>query len=159
MAISKILSNSEKTLNAPTLRYPLGNCDGTLTSSSYPNVELRRSGSTGNYVLSLVHNTDENSRKFYTLVDKNGNVGVGSLTTSSKIVTMSSGSSSVALSAPSVSGYTFLCWLGVASSGAVKMSYIADMLSSSTTIWIEGTASNNITFNAFALYKYGLQAN
>ncbi|MBQ1296915.1 MAG: hypothetical protein IIY21_22915 [Clostridiales bacterium] len=60
----------------------------------------------------------------------------------------------VSLSAPSVSGYTFLCWVGSATTGWVGGTYIESMNSASTRIWVcastESSGTGNV--NAWALY-------
>lgn len=73
-----------------------------------------------------------------------------------KTVTLPANSSSVSITAPSVSGFEFVCWLGNASSGFVKLAYIENVINSSTTLWVESTSSSAITFNVYALYKRGL---
>ena len=78
------------------------------------------------------------------------------IVTESVNVTLPARAGSVSLAAPDKSGYEFLCWLGVASAGSIKLGYIENMFRPSTTIWIEGTASSAINFTAFALYSKGL---
>lgn len=60
----------------------------------------------------------------------------------------------VSLSAPSVSGYTFLCWVGSATTGWVGGTYIESMNSASTRVWVcastESSGTGNV--NAWALY-------
>lgn len=58
------------------------------------------------------------------------------------------------LSAPSVSGYTFLCWVGSATTGWVGGTYIESMNSASTRIWVSASTESSGTgsVNAWALY-------
>lgn len=60
----------------------------------------------------------------------------------------------VSLSAPSVSGYTFLCWVGSATTGWVGGTYIESMNSASTRIWVCASTESSGTggVNAWALY-------
>ena len=60
----------------------------------------------------------------------------------------------VSLSAPSVSGYTFLCWVGSATTGWVGATYIESMNSASTRIWVSASTESSGTgsVNAWALY-------
>ena len=77
----------------------------------------------------------------------------GSITVGWKLVTLPANSSSVSITAPSVSGFDFVCWLGNSSSGAVKLAYIENMRQSSTNLWVESTRSEATTFNVYALYQ------
>ena len=60
----------------------------------------------------------------------------------------------VSLSAPSVSGYTFLCWIGSATTGWVGGTYIESMNSASTVVWVCASTESSGTgdVNAWALY-------
>lgn len=60
----------------------------------------------------------------------------------------------VSLSAPSVSGYTFLCWVGSATTGWVAGTYIESMNSANTNIWVCASTESSGTgdVNAWALY-------
>ena len=61
--------------------------------------------------------------------------------------------SNVYISAPTVSGYTFLCWLSSATSGWVSATYISDPLNANTSIWsatTNGTGTGTVV--AYALY-------
>lgn len=62
--------------------------------------------------------------------------------------------SHVSLSAPSVSGYTFLCWVGSTTTGWVGGTYIESMNSASTRIWVCASTESSGTgdVNAWALY-------
>lgn len=62
--------------------------------------------------------------------------------------------SNVSLSAPSVSGYTFLCWVGSATVGWVGGTYIESMNSASTKVWVCASTESSGTgdVNAWALY-------
>lgn len=61
--------------------------------------------------------------------------------------------SHVAISAPTVSGYTFVCWLGSATSGWAGSTYIQNMSATSTHIWnpTQGQSGTGDVI-AFALY-------
>lgn len=63
----------------------------------------------------------------------------------------SSGIINVSVSADSYSGYTFYCWVGVASIGFVGTPYIEDYSSSSTKIWDRNGASGS--YRAWAMYR------
>ena len=61
--------------------------------------------------------------------------------------------SSVAISAPTVSGYSFLCWISSATSGWVGATYVQNITSQNTNIWVaapNGSGTGNVI--AFALY-------
>lgn len=61
--------------------------------------------------------------------------------------------SHVAITAPTVSGYTFVCWVATATSGWVASTYVANPTAASTDIWnttTNGTGNGNV--NAYALY-------
>lgn len=62
--------------------------------------------------------------------------------------------SSVSITAPSVSGYTFLHWIGCSTGGWVGGTYIENMISANTKIWVcastESSGTGNV--NAWALY-------
>ena len=63
--------------------------------------------------------------------------------------------SSASISAPSVSGYTFVCWFHASTSGWVSATYIENPTSASTNIWVgynNYTGSNTGNVNCFALY-------
>lgn len=61
--------------------------------------------------------------------------------------------SHVDISAPTVSGYTFLCWLSSATSGWVSATYISTPMSASSSIWSATTnGSGTGTVIAYALY-------
>lgn len=62
--------------------------------------------------------------------------------------------SSASLTAPSVSGYTFLHWIDSATTGWIGGTYIEDVSTSSTKIWVSSstTSSGTGSVNAWALY-------
>ena len=64
---------------------------------------------------------------------------------------------SYAIEAPSVPGYSFVCWINSATNGFISSSYIASPLSSSSTVWLHNapvgpikSSSNSVT--AVAMY-------
>lgn len=84
------------------------------------------------------------------------NVSGGALLKTSKItvsINKTSGSS-VSITAPSVSGYSFVCWIGCATSGWVGSTYIQNMSAISTNIG-NPTQGQSGTGNveAWALYS------
>lgn len=61
--------------------------------------------------------------------------------------------SHVAISAPSVSGYTFLCWTSSTSSGWVSATYVSEPMNANSNIWNATTnGSGTGTVIAYALY-------
>lgn len=61
--------------------------------------------------------------------------------------------SHVGISAPTVSGYTFLCWLSSATSGWVSATYISEPMNANSNIWsttTNGTGTGTVI--AYALY-------
>ena len=73
------------------------------------------------------------------------------LTTRSVRATITANNDHVAITAPAVSGYTFLCWVGVATNGWVNWSYIEHYNKASTNIWTT-KVDRQRAFDAFALY-------
>lgn len=64
---------------------------------------------------------------------------------------------SYAIEAPSVPGYSFVCWINSATNGFISSSYVASPLSSSATVWLHNapvgpikSSSNSVT--AVAMY-------
>lgn len=62
--------------------------------------------------------------------------------------------SSASVTAPSVSGYTFLHWIDSATTGWIGGTYIEDVSNSSTKIWVSAstTSSGTGSVNVWALY-------
>ena len=61
----------------------------------------------------------------------------------------------IAITAPNVSEYSFVCWIGVASQGFVKGCYIDTPNSPTATIWFANTTvdiGDDTSVNAYALY-------
>lgn len=61
----------------------------------------------------------------------------------------------IAISAPQVLGYKFVCWASVASQGFVKSCYIDRPDNSNATIWFTQTTvdlGDDVSVNAYALY-------
>ena len=57
------------------------------------------------------------------------------------------------IAAPTVNGYTFLCWIGVNSDGWLGSINIANYLSQTTSVWTLATnGSGNGNLMAYALY-------
>ena len=54
------------------------------------------------------------------------------------------------VTAPTVSGYQFVCWLQAASSGTVRAGYMENPASATTRVW--NTNSNTTTYVCTALY-------
>ena len=64
-------------------------------------------------------------------------------------------SSSTSISAPSVSGYTFVCWFYSSTSGWVSATYIENPLNQNTSVWVGYNPYTNGTgrVNCYALYR------
>lgn len=62
--------------------------------------------------------------------------------------------SSVSITAPSVSGYTFSHWINTATSGWIGATYIESVSASSTKVWVSASSASSGTgnVNAWALY-------
>lgn len=58
----------------------------------------------------------------------------------------------VAISAQVPSGYQFLCWVGSASRGTVKNSYIEFVDQPNTHLWVEDKTTSSREFVAYFLY-------
>lgn len=79
---------------------------------------------------------------------------IDDITTSSKTVSLPANSSSVSVTAPSVSGYTFVCWLQPAGSGHTNPAFMQDPKSSTTNLWSAvGTTTGARNWLVTALYK------
>lgn len=65
---------------------------------------------------------------------------------------MPSGSNSVSLTAPSVAGYSFFCWIGAFSSGSVVTLNFANPGSASSSVWRPGPTTSSLSITAFAIY-------
>jgi len=93
----------------------------------------------------------------YTTANKPTPADIGAIddiTTSSKTVSLPANSGSVSVTAPSVSGYTFVCWLQVAGSGHTNPGYMQDPKSSTTNLWSAvGTTTGARNWLVTALYK------
>ena len=63
-------------------------------------------------------------------------------------------SSFAAISAPSVSGYTFVCWFSTATVGWVSGTYIEDPTMQDTKVWVDHNSytSGTGTVKCYALY-------
>ena len=64
---------------------------------------------------------------------------------------------SYAIEAPSVPGYSFVCWINSATNGFVCSSYVASPLSSSATVWLHNAPvgpikSSSTSVTAVAMY-------
>lgn len=61
--------------------------------------------------------------------------------------------SHVSISAPTVNGYSFLCWISSATSGWVGATYVQTITSQNTNIWVAApNLSGTGDVIAFALY-------
>lgn len=57
------------------------------------------------------------------------------------------------ITAPTVSGYQFVCWVASASNGTVRMTYISDPDGETARVWYEGsTFGSGSTIRCYALY-------
>ena len=84
-----------------------------------------------------------------------GNVPItdGSFITVRRYETSGGPSSGTYITAPTVSGYQFVCWVASASNGTVRMTYISDPDGSTARVWYEGnTFGSNSTIRCYALY-------
>lgn len=64
---------------------------------------------------------------------------------------------SYTIEAPSVPGYSFVCWINSATNGFISSSYIASPLSSSATVWLHNASvgsikSSSTSVTAVAMY-------
>lgn len=64
---------------------------------------------------------------------------------------------SYSIEAPSVPGYSFVCWINSATNGFICASYIASPLSSSATVWLDNAPvgsirSSSTSITAVAMY-------
>lgn len=66
-------------------------------------------------------------------------------------VSIPANSDHVAISASVPSGYQFLCWVGSASRGKVKNSYIELMDQPDTILWVEDKTNSTRTFVGYFL--------
>ena len=64
---------------------------------------------------------------------------------------MESGQNNVSITAPTITGYRFICWIGCSTNGWVSWSYIDTPLSSTAKIWTS-TVDRSRALQAFALY-------
>lgn len=61
--------------------------------------------------------------------------------------------SSKAITAPTVSGYTFFCWIGSATAGWVGATYIQDIRQATTNVWVASSGQTGTgDVLCFALY-------
>lgn len=66
--------------------------------------------------------------------------------------------SSVSVTAPAVSGYTFVCWFAHPTSGWIGSVYSANPTNATTTLWnvaTSGGGSGTGDVNSYALYRKG----
>lgn len=142
---AKILAN-------PILKWSLGT---NTDPSTGPNLKLAQFDTgNGNMEVDLVYTDANNAGKRMRLIGASGNkLFSGNLRVSTKTVTLSSGASFVALSAPAVGGYEFLCWLGASSSGWIGLTYIENMTESSTYVWSNDSSSSSRNVVCTALYR------
>jgi hypothetical protein len=82
--------------------------------------------------------------------------GNAPIITSSKTVSMPANTSNLSVTAPTVSGYTFVCWLQPASNGHVTPACMSVPNSATTNLWqYGGTVTNARNFIVTALYRLG----
>lgn len=74
------------------------------------------------------------------------------LTTSTTMVTLAASATSENVTAPTVSGGTFLCWLQPSGSGHTTLAYIQQPNQSSTKLWVPSSTSSARNFLCTALY-------
>ena len=67
--------------------------------------------------------------------------------------TLPANTAKVAITAPTVSGYSFVCWIGVATNGWVGDPYVQNQGASSTNVWCSRvtSVSGQITLNTSAV--------
>lgn len=126
------------------------------SENSYPRVELRGVGAEDYKGFGIVYSQDASTYEIRNIVDPNGRYGIGAIITQRVEVTLPAKSNHVLVTAPSIAGFEFLCWLGASSQGAVKNAYIDDMLWPQAGIWVETTQNTDTRYAAFALYRRGL---
>lgn len=76
----------------------------------------------------------------------------GTFITTRSVTTGAKPASGSSITAPTVSGYQFVCWFASTSNNAILASYINPATSQTANLWYIGTAGNNVTFTCTALY-------
>lgn len=93
----------------------------------------------------------------YTTANKPTPAAIGALsdvTVSTKTVSLAANKSAVSVTAPTVSGYTFVCWLQPAGSGHTNPAYMESVNSATTNLYsANGTTTAARSYKCAALYK------
>lgn len=93
----------------------------------------------------------------YTTANKPTPAAIGALsdvTVSTKTVSLPANTSAVSVTAPTVSGYTFVCWLQPAGSGHTNPAYMESVNSATTNLYsANGTTTAARSYKCAALYK------
>ena len=93
----------------------------------------------------------------YTTANKPTPAAIGALSdviAGAKTVSLPANTSSLSVTAPTVSGYTFVCWLQPAGSGHTDPGYMQDPRQSTTNLWSAvGTTTGARSWLCTALYK------
>lgn len=93
----------------------------------------------------------------YTTANKPTPAAIGALsdlTVSTKTVSLPANTSAVSVTAPTVSGYTFVCWLQPAGSGHTNPAYMESVNSATTNLYsANGTTTGARSWKCAALYK------
>lgn len=93
----------------------------------------------------------------YTTANKPTPATIGALsdvTVSTKTVSLPANTSAVSVTAPTVSGYTFVCWLQPAGSGHTNPAYMESVNSATTNLYsANGTTTGARSWKCAALYK------
>jgi len=93
----------------------------------------------------------------YTTANKPTPEAIGALsdvTVSTKTVSLPANTSAVSVTAPTVSGYTFVCWLQPAGSGHTNPAYMESVNSATTNLYsANGTTTGARSWKCAALYK------
>lgn len=93
----------------------------------------------------------------YTTANKPTPAAIGALsdvTVSTKTVSLAANKSAVSVTAPTVTGYTFVCWLQPAGSGHTNPAYMESVNSATTNLYsANGTTTAARSYKCAALYK------
>lgn len=81
-----------------------------------------------------------------------GSLTDGTFITARSVTTAANPSVGVSITAPTVSGYQFVCWVSSASNNTIVASYINPATSQTSNLWYIGSIGSNVTFTCTALY-------
>ena len=81
-----------------------------------------------------------------------GSLTDGTFITARSVNTAANPSVGVSITAPTVNGYQFVCWVSSASNNTIVASYINPATSQTSNLWYIGSIGSNVTFTATALY-------